>query len=108
MTGKATDMKWNYREKKQLRILIVFLYGLLSLICTRIYAQNPNNDMNLDGSTEDEVVEQYFTVIDTCPTPPEGLFDNLNRLFRYPKEAYDNDIEGRVIVGFIVTCGKRI
>lgn len=88
-------------------VLKVLFYGLLSLTCTCIYAQNPGKEVNPDDTTE-VAEEVQFIIVETVPSPPEGLLDNLYKMFRYPEEAYDNDIEGQVVVGFVVTYDGSI
>ena len=48
-----------------------------------------------------------FTVVENMPEMDGGL-DNISKNIRYPQEARDKNIEGRVIVKFIVTSEGNV
>jgi protein TonB len=57
------------------------------------------------------VVGQVYTVVDQPPTPQggqAGLNNYLMKNLRYPAEAQRAKIQGKVIVGFVVTDVGRI
>ena len=56
-------------------------------------------------SAQEKPVEDCFDVVEQMPEFPGGmqkLFEYLSQNIRYPKEAMEKDIQGRVIVTFVV------
>lgn len=57
------------------------------------------------------VVGEVYTVVDQPPVPTggtAGLNEYLAKNIRYPAEAQRAKIQGKVIVGFVVTSAGRI
>jgi TonB family protein len=55
--------------------------------------------------TEVEDSEKVYDVVEEMPAfpgPPYALYEFLTRSIQYPKEARDKNIQGRVIVTFVV------
>lgn len=68
--------------------------------CSRPEENNPNA-VGINKSGTDSV----FTVVETMPEFPggmDGLVQYLGSNIKYPEEAKDNGIEGRVFVNFII------
>lgn len=82
------------------RKLLVFLFVPLLYMCKK--EVNPENSA---------VIGQVYTVVDQPPTFQGGqaaLNTYLMKNLRYPAEAQRAKIQGRVIVGFVVTDVGRI
>ena len=76
------------------------------------FGQNSNNNTNVNDSTgKEEAVEVPFMVTETIPVFPEGdagLFKFLYSILRYPDEAFNNDIEGKVLVEFVINKAGEV
>lgn len=60
---------------------------------------------------ESMIVGDVYTVVDQPPVPPggtAGLSSYLAKTIRYPLEAQKGNIQGKVVVGFVVTTAGRI
>ena len=82
------------------------------LVCQVVLAQ----DSNTTGSwweeavtTNDEYNDEYnnkvYDYVEQMPSFPGGqaaLMSYLNKNIKYPRDAYDNDVQGRVVCSFIV------
>ena len=80
----------------------LLLLLILPLLCMCKKGVDPENSM-IEG--------QVYTVVDQLPTPQggqTGLNNYLMKNLRYPAEAQRAKIQGKVIVGFIVTNVGRI
>jgi TonB family protein len=56
--------------------------------------------------------EEFFTIVETPPVPAgmnwSTYIDKVSALARYPKEAMENNIEGKIFVQFIVEKGGSL
>lgn len=77
--------------------------ALLLIACgsqKAVKSTEPASDKNVAADASD-----IFTVVDNQPEFPGGtvaLLEFLRREIRYPAEARENDVEGRVLVRFVV------
>ena len=79
---------------------VVLILMILSMSCRK--------DVDPDSSA---VVGDIYTVVDQPPIPKggqTGLSEYLMKTVRYPAEAQRANIQGKVIVGFVVTSSGRI
>lgn len=78
------------------------------------YKYTPRNSTDSDGSPSDESSEdeQILTVAETMPEFPGGdaaFFNFVARNLRYPVVAQENNVQGRVVISFVVDkSGKAI
>ena len=81
-------------------------YVLVLVLATSLWMCKHNVEPADSG-----VVGTVYTVVDQPPTPQggqAGLNDYLIKNLRYPAEAQRAKIQGKVIVGFVVTDVGRI
>lgn len=78
---------------------VLFVLALLLSAHTAIHAQsNQNTERNASD-------EKIFDVVEQPPSFPGGqaaLMSYLSKNVKYPEEALKDNVQGRVIVGFIV------
>lgn len=80
------------------------LFVAILLNATSIQAQEVNDNSNFVAS-QDSTEQKVFDVAEQMPSFPGGqaaLFAFLAKTIKYPVEAEENNIQGRVIVTFIV------
>ncbi len=80
--------------------LLPLLFILLFSMCKKeVSPENPSG------------VGDVYTVVDQPPTPQggqAGLADYLMKNLRYPAQAQRANLQGTVVVGFVVTSAGRI
>jgi len=63
-------------------------------------------DNSIKNSSQLDTLEEVFTIVEDQPKPSTGsmtsYYEELNKSLRYPDEAKENGIDGRVFVQFIV------
>lgn len=78
---------------------VLFVLALLLSAHTAMHAQsNQNTERNASD-------EKIFDVVEQPPSFPGGqaaLMSYLSKSVKYPQEAMEDNVQGRVIVGFIV------
>ncbi len=84
-------------------------YESMTLGVSKAYSDNPKNEYNMglqkDDSDEEAEPNRPFDVIEQMPQFPGGpaaLMEYLSKNIRYPEEAHKKNIQGRVIVTFVV------
>ncbi len=78
---------------------VLFVLALLLSAHTAMHAQS---HQNTERNASDEKI---FDVVEQPPSFPGGqaaLMSYLSKNVKYPEEALKNNVQGRVIVGFIV------
>jgi protein TonB len=94
------------------RTMIKLLYTLLMLSsCTASFAQQPDpGDLaGIDKPLPPKVVQKappsVFTNVDQMPEYPGGsaaLLNYINNNIQYPEKAKKNNIQGRVMISFVI------
>ncbi len=84
-------------------------YGSVTLGVSKSFSDNPKNEylmgLQKDNSDEKAATDSPFDVVEQMPQFPSGpgaLMEYLSKNIRYPEEAYKKNIQGRVIVTFVV------
>jgi len=97
-------------EMKKRKILIITI-AFISAICFHVNAQTVNNDttksLNFIIPDTNKVFnkEPLFDVVEDMPSfvgGEEAMYDWLGNNTKYPREAKEKEIEGTVIVQFII------
>lgn len=86
---------------KKLKVLIVALLAMVVASCTQPNVQDEATDVS--NTLNNELVVTAIN-IDTLTKSPELIGDvsSINDIVNYPQEAKNKNIEGKVIVKFIV------
>ena len=86
-------------------ISLAALALVLAFACTDkniSYQESPDSELTAQTNPEDEI----FTIVEEPPSPKEGgmpaLYQYIGNTLRYPKEAKDQKVEGKVFVQFII------
>lgn len=96
--------------KKQTKNVSPWKLGVLSALCALLViafacSEEPNKNVGDDASRNQEMQGKIFTVVEAQPEfkgGVEGFFKYLMSEMKYPKEAREKGIEGRVKVEFVV------
>jgi len=109
----------------RLRVLLMLPAVALSVIFASACKQDATEDINQPVKTEsaisekeivievepEEMPDDVFVVVEEMPEFPGGtmaLLEYLRSNIKYPKECRDNNIQGRVLVSFIVGKDGKI
>ena len=109
----------------RLRVLIMLPAVALSVIFASACKQDAIEETNLQDNAEtvnpkdivyiemepEETLDDVFMVVEEMPEFPGGtmaLLEYLRSNIKYPKECRDNNIQGRVLVSFIVGKDGKI
>lgn len=97
-------------------ISFAIIFGLSTLNITQVFAKKEKNVINLKKleynaptATEDKV----FQIFEAPTKPvyaggPQALNDFITKNIKYPQEAYNDTIYGRVVVKFIIEKDGRV
>ena len=105
-------MKMNYQkvtEKRILQISMIILSLIFLLNCGHVTNESEFNDESsalLEADIPDIQDMDVSKLVDVMPEPEEGLAAFLNYIgdhIKYPEEAKEQGIEGKVFVRFVVT-----
>ena len=96
--------------KQQAKNVSPWKLGVLSALCAILFiafacSEEPNKDVSSEQSEPKEMQGEIFTVVEAQPEfqgGSEEFFKYLMNEMKYPKEAREKGIEGRVDVEFVV------
>lgn len=96
--------------KQQAKNVSPWKLGVLSVLCAILFiafacSEEPNKDVSAEEGQGKEMQGKIFTVVEAQPEfqgGSEGFFKYLMNEMKYPKEAREKGIEGRVEVEFVV------
>ena len=96
--------------KQQAKNVSPWKLGVLSVLCAILFiafacSEEPNKDVSAEEGLGKEMQGEIFTVVEAQPEfqgGAEGFFKYLMNEMKYPKEAREKGIEGRVEVEFVV------
>lgn len=96
--------------KKQAKNVSPWKLGVLSALCALLViafacSEDPNKDLSAEQGKRDAMQGEIFTVVESQPEfkgGAEAFFKYLMTEMKYPKEAREKGIEGRVEVEFVV------
>jgi periplasmic protein TonB len=84
----------NNGSKSSLKLMLVFSLATLMFLSNSNKAQAQTGD------------EEVLIAVEEMPTFPGGdkaLHEALYKNLRYPEEAYNNNIEGKVLIRFVIS-----
>jgi len=93
------------------------IHSLLTVMLSAVFlfgCENTGNETGPDDTAVDELSSDVdarqdspaFTSVDDPPTPEDGIhsfFQYISRNLKYPEEAREQGIEGKVFIKFVVT-----
>ena len=106
--GAVTDKEGNFRLEASVgdRIEVMYVgYDTYSVSISKAYAKDHKYMIALNKEGTERNKGDVFDVVETMPQFPGGpqeLFSFLSKNIRYPKDAMEGNIQGRVIVTFVV------
>lgn len=115
ITKKRIKMMKTQNNKSQIAVKSLFSV-LLAALLTFAFAceSNPPKTESVDLGNSQEAVsvgDQVFIVVEEMPKYVGGvdsLMEFLKREVRYPEEAMENDVEGRVLVSFVIDATGKV
>ncbi|MBO4890983.1 MAG: TonB family protein, partial [Prevotella sp.] len=106
--GAVTDKEGNFSLEVSVgdRIEVMYVgYDAYSVSISKAYAKDRKYMIALNKEGTERISGDVFDVVETMPQFPGGpqeLFGFLSKNIRYPKDAMEANIQGRVIVTFVV------
>ncbi len=106
--GAVTDKEGNFSLEVSVgdRIEVMYVgYDTYSVSISKAYAKDRKYMIALNKEGTERISGDVFDVVETMPQFPGGpqeLFGFLSKNIRYPKDAMEANIQGRVIVTFVV------
>ena len=106
--GTVTDMDGNFRLEVTAgdRIEVIYMgFEPFTIGVSKVYSERNDYKIMLQKEGTNRDTNKPYDVVEVMPQFPGGtgkLFEFLSMSVKYPAEAEKNDVQGRVIVTFVV------